>query len=66
MQPKCGQNRKGWRFQTCEPAYIWMRCRTKGLKDERPMRCACPAANVFNLTFPRCGETSFGLAASEL
>src|SRR6266852_517969 len=41
MQPKCGQKRKGRRFQSCEPTYIWMQGGTKELKEEP---CA-PASN---------------------
>jgi hypothetical protein len=46
MQPKCGQKRKGRRFQSCELAYIWMRDRTKELKGEPLEGSECPA--------PRC------------
>jgi hypothetical protein len=34
MRQKCGQKRKGRRFQSCEPAYIWMPGRTKELKEQ--------------------------------
>src|SRR6266851_3497992 len=56
MQPKCGQKRKGRRFQSCEPAYIWMRCRTKELKVKRTTRCACPACP----TLSRLGRELLG------
>jgi hypothetical protein len=43
MRQERGQKRKARRFQSCEPAYIWMRGRTKELKKEPLEGSGCPA-----------------------